>query len=196
MALYTIREGDRLDRLAARQYAVADDDAIMSIIRANQATWTGRLPSVGTVIDLPDDILPGLVGTRIPSPVVATDAPTPTGSRSVDINNGTFLSNDDAIRQAVLTRVRTIRGSRWFAPSFGSLAVILGLSASVPDDFEAEVTAAITNALAEDDDWYDVIGIAFRDVLTGDIGEAPGVHVTIRVVARVDGTPIQVEVTV
>ena len=185
MAAYIIREGDRLDTLIERTYGAADDAALLTVALANQATWDGGLPEVGTAIELPDALRTDI--TRIPSPFAPSSLSAPsTGDQSADWRTGGYISNSDAVRQAILTRALTISGSRPYSVDFGSQAVPIGLRASGEGDYPA-ITATLEAALAKDADWYSLSGIAFaRD------GET--LRVTISATIISDGTPVSAEI--
>ena len=185
MADYVVREGDRLDTLAERAYGAANDAALLTIVLANQADWDGALPEVGTTIDLPDRL--GAL-TRIPSPFGAAAVSPAAGTQSADTNNGAFLSNQEAIRQAILARLLTIRGARWFNPDYGSGVLEAAFSQTIPGDRTA-LTAAIQAALVPDADWYAYNGVYYES-------DGERLAITVRAIVIADSTPVSATVTV
>ena len=181
MPPHVVREGERLDTLCVSAYGAADDAALLTVALANQATWDGGLPEVGTVIELPDSLRTDI--TRIPSPFApsAPSAPS-TGDRSADWRTGEYPTNPEAVRQAILTRALTISGSRPYSVDFGSQAIPLSLRSSGDGDYPA-IRATLEAALVHDSDWYSLDGISF-------VRDGERLTVTIMAVIVADGTPV------
>ena len=186
MPPYRIQEGDRLDLLCERTYGVQNDAALLTVALANQATWTGGLPEVGTLIELPAVLRTDI--TRIPSPFSdpAPSAPT-TGDESADWTSGGLLdTNEQAIKQAILTRALTIAGSRPYSIDIGSQAIPLALTASSEADYPS-IIATIGAALAKDADWYEMDRIEVSR-------SGENLRIIIYAIATADGTPVRVEI--
>ena len=182
MVRRAVGQGERLDELCLAEYGRTDDAALLTVVRANQDSWTGELADGGTV-EIPSVVDEDAV-LRSPALPARTDGEPFVGGRTLGERTGEYLSPVDAVRQSVLSRVRTRLGSRPYGGDYGGVAVPLALGA----DFgrgTAALTAAIESALAPDADWHRFVRADY-----GQRGDALTVLIRVEIIA--DGTPVDI----
>ena len=201
MPIITTRYGQKLDSIAIEYMGSDSSENLSTITLTNKDVWQGSLifydeielniPDVA--IDYPYNTadLPEEQTTLLTSLQRETPVPAFTGTNSISAVDGAEASRVDAIRDAVVSRVLTVRGERWGNADYGSRFVDILTLLNGPEAL-AFATREIGSAIAPDEDWYtlDSVALELRPNEIGDIR----VIATVSVVDAVTGTPVSTRI--
>ena len=192
--------GQRLDQIANEYLGAITSENMATITLRNKDTWGGSLIFTDSVeLDIPNNpITPTYNTVDLDAETVrlkgllerTTPVPVTDGNRSVSAVNGEYADEANAIGDAVIDRVLTLRGLRWKNENYGS-RIDEGLRLLNVEDTLSFVTTEITTALEPDSDWYVLQGIRLEN-REGEPSDFR-VAITISVVSVGVGTPVDVE---